>query len=478
VLDSFRRTKIVATLGPSSSTTSVIRDLYNAGVDVFRLNFSHGNHEIHKKNASIIRSIEQESFRYVAIMMDLQGPKIRIGVFEDGQVLLRNGAKFILDNNSNLGSSMRVTLPHPEIFRHIKAGVEILLDDGKIRLLVTDNSDHRIETKVITGGVLSNKKGVHIPNVLLPIDALTEKDKEDIRLAKIIGADYIAVSFVQKSEDIKQVRGFVEDNVKIIAKIEQPEAVKNLDSIIMEADAIMIARGDLGVALPVEMIPCVQRKIVTQCRMHKKPVIVATQMMESMIQNPIPTRAEVSDVATAVYQGADAVMLSAESASGKFPVEAVNIMNKVITHTENEISGTIMNEFCEKPANSDLDYAMTRALCELVRLSGIKIVAAFTESGRTVRDVSQGRPNARIIALTTNVRAAREISLVWGAYAVLIEDLYSFTQMTQVVQTRVSEFYAIKEDEMIIIIAGVPFRRPGTTNILHICRITSDEKLS
>ncbi|MDR2074684.1 MAG: pyruvate kinase [Holosporales bacterium] len=474
VLDSFKKTKIVATLGPASSTTSVIRDLYNAGVNVFRLNFSHGNHETHKKNASIIRSIEQESSRYVAIMMDLQGPKIRIGVFEDGQISLRNGSKFTLDNNSDFGNSMRVTLPHPEIFRFIEAGAEILLDDGKIKLLVTDNNGDRIETKVITGGILSNKKGVNFPNVLLPIEVLTEKDKKDIRLAEIIGVDYVAVSFIQKQEDIQHVRKFLDNEMKIIAKIEKPEAVQNLDSIVEEADAIMIARGDLGVEMPVEMIPCIQRKIVEKCRQSKKPVIVATQMMESMIQNPVPTRAEVSDVATAVYQGADAVMLSAESASGKFPVETVKIMSDVIIHTENDID-TFQRQQQDKTENHSVDHAITIALNRAVKISGIKTIVAFTESGRTSMDVSQSRPNANIIALTPNIRTAREMCLVWGTQAMLIEDLYSFTQMTQVVQTRISEFCKVENNDKVIIVAGVPFRRSGRTNILHICEIEKDQ---
>jgi pyruvate kinase len=367
---------------------------------------------------------------------------------------------------------MRVNLPHPEIFRFIKSGTEILLDDGKIKLLVTDNKEHRIETKVITGGVLSNKKGVNFPNVLLPIDTLTEKDKKDISIAESLGVDYVAVSFVQRKEDIQYVREFLSNEIKIIAKIEKPEAVKNLESIVKEADAIMVARGDLGVEMPVETIPCTQKKIIDECRKNKKPVIVATQMLESMIQNPVPTRAEVSDIAISVYQGADAVMLSAESASGNFPIESVNVMSRVINHTEKEMDYAIMQKSVQDPVSADLDYSMTRALCDIVTLNNIKFVAAFTESGRTVRDVSQGRPKACIIALTPNIRTSREMCLVWGAYAILIEDLYSFTQMTQVVQTRLPEFCEIDNNEKAVIVAGVPFRKSGTTNILHICDIS------
>ncbi len=460
VMRSFRKTKIVATLGPASSSHSVIKGLFEAGVNVFRLNFSHGTHETHKKNTYIIRKIEQEFDETVGIIMDLQGPKIRLGSFEDGQVILRNGSKFILDLQKDFGTSKRVTLPHPEIFQALSEGTQILLDDGKIELQVMANNGQSIETKVISGGMLSNKKGVNIPNVLLPIDSLTEKDINDINIARDIGADYIAVSFVQKSEDITYARKLLNNDIKIIAKIEKPKAIENLDSIIKATDAVMVARGDLGVEMPMEVVPSLQKMIVKKCIESKKPVIVATQMLESMIQNPIPTRAEVSDIANAVYQGADAVMLSAESASGQYPIESVKVMNKVISHTEKNLLAS--------DERSD-------TLCNIMQCDGIKFIAAFTESGRTVLDITKQRLNSCVIALTPNLKTAREMCLVWGTYSSLIEDIYSFSQMVQVVQKHIPEICGVLPNENVVIVAGVPFRKSGKTNILHICQIQEAE---
>ncbi|MDR0942174.1 MAG: pyruvate kinase [Holosporales bacterium] len=332
-----RKTKIVATLGPSSSSEEMIRKLAVAGVDVFRLNFSHGNYETHKNNANLIRRTENSLDKKLKIMMDLQGPKIRIGAFEDKSVSLKTGAKFILDITQRPGDSTRVSLPHPEIFSSLRPGTELLLDDGKLKLEVCSNNGSVMETKVIVGGVLSSNKGVNIPNAALPISSLTDKDKNDITTIKEIDADWLAVSFIQTAEDIKQARKFVGDNnISILAKIEKPSAVENIDSIIEAADIIMAARGDLGVELPYESIPGIQNMIVSKAKFYKKPVVVATHMLESMTRCPVPTRAEVSDVAYAVAQGADAVMLSAETASGLYPEQAVQAMNKIVVRAEKD----------------------------------------------------------------------------------------------------------------------------------------------
>lgn len=478
MLHATRKTKIIATIGPSSSDSSIIRGLYDAGVNMFRLNFSHGNHETHRRNAHIIRNIEQDVDRPIAIMMDLQGPKIRIGVFEDGQITLKNGSKFILDMETEFGNLKRVTLPHPEIFSSLKEGAELLLDDGKLKLQVINNNGTRIETKVITGGVLSNKKGLNIPNILLPISALTEKDKNDLKIVEEIGADYIAVSFVQQADDINYARKFITSDVKIIAKIEKPKAIENLDSIIEAADAVMVARGDLGVEMPLEMVPGTQKLIVTRCRYYKKPVIVATQMLESMIQSPVPTRAEVSDIACAVDQNADAVMLSAESASGKHPIEAVKIMDRVIRRVEFEADEKDRNHErqCTSHLDDSIDSAITHALCSASSVSHIKLIAVFTESGRTAVNVSNGRPRATIISLTPNIKTARRMCLVWGVHSLVIEDLYSFSQMDQIVQAKIANFCNVEKTEHVAVVAGIPFRQSGFTNILHICEISKKEE--
>jgi pyruvate kinase len=484
VLEIIRKTKIIATLGPTSSYRSTIRELCNAGVDVFRLNFSHGDYETHRSNASSIRFVEQELDIPLAIMMDLQGPKIRIGVFEEGQVMLKSGAKFTLDTNNEFGTSKRVLLPHPEIFDSLREGTELLLDDGKIKLLVTNQRSHSIETKVLVGGVLSNKKGVNIPGIVLPISALTEKDKKDIQLIEEIGIDYVAISFVQSAKDVMYARTLINPEVKIISKIEKPKAVENINSIIEESDAIMIARGDLGVEMPLESVPRIQKSIVENCRSKKKPVIVATQMLESMINNPTPTRAEVSDIAWTVYQGVDAVMLSAESASGKFPIESVVVMNNVVRMAEEDIESA-------PPSVPDVFKNVNVALGELrkddmiatsvnlaTNMCGIKLIAAFTESGRTAINISYGRPNASIIAMTPNVRTARRMNLVWGVRAILIEDLYNFSQMIQVVRDKLSDFSVATKSRLAVVVAGIPFRKSGMTNILHICELLSHDEFN
>ena len=468
-MEQLKNAKIVATLGPASSSNEMIRKLAIAGVNVFRLNFSHGTHETHIQNAATIRRIEQELNTPLAIMMDLQGPKIRIGVFEDGSVSLKQGAKFILDMEKDFGNSRRICLPHPEIFNALKEGTELLLDDGKIRLRIEENNGKEITTEVIDGGILSNKKGVNIPNIILPITALTEKDKKDIAIADEVSADWIAISFVQTADDVSYARSFANSDVGILAKIEKPSAVECIDSILDVSDAIMVARGDLGVELPFESIPGIQRRLINKARQHRKPVVVATQMLESMISCHVPTRAEVSDVSCAVAEGADAVMLSAETASGDFPEESVKVMAKTIQKTEQDNLNFFDKDFEDFTAFSE-------SVAKTVDKENISFIAAFTESGRCAINVSNSRPNAKIVALTPNLKTLRKLSLVWGIRAVLVDEVFSFAQMTQITQKTICKNFEVEDGTKVAIIAGIPFRASGQTNLMHIYKIDKEIK--
>ena len=460
-----RKTKIIATVGPASCEYNVIKKLFLAGVDVFRLNFSHGDHEFHQKNADLIRKVEKELSKNVAIMMDLQGPKIRIGVFEEGRASLKAGAKFVLDLNKEFGNAKRVLLPHPEIFPSLKAGSDILIDDGRILLRVLRNDGQKIETEVINGGIISNKKGVNIPNIILPISALTEKDKKDINFLHNIDVDLVAISFVQKAEDILQAKALLPEGIFVVAKIEKPSAVENIDSILDVSDGIMIARGDLGVEVPFEIVPALQRKLIVAAREKKKPVIVATQMLESMTKCHVPTRAEASDVACAIRDGADAIMLSAETASGEHPEAAVMAMAKIAKSAEIDCF--------ENPQNFDLDpiftTAMAKAASEIVLDLDIKKIIVFTESGQSAINVSNARVTSDIVALTNNMSTIKQLCLVYGVLPIFTEDVYSFSQMVQVAQQKMEKYFDVQLEEEILILASVPFGQTGETNILHIC---------
>ncbi len=462
---SLKKAKIVATLGPASSSEEGIRLLAKAGANVFRLNFSHGTHEFHIKNAELIRKIEKELGTYLAILMDLQGPKIRIGMFEDGSVILKKGAKFSLDLNKAYGTSKRVTLPHPELFSALKEGTNLLLDDGKIKLKIEENKGNELVTEVIEDGVISNKKGVNIPNAILPINALTEKDKEDVKLAEKIDADWIAISFVQTEKDIEYARNFFDNKIGVVAKIEKPSAVERIDSILEVTDAVMVARGDLGVEMPYESIPSIQRMIINKARFHRKPVIVATQMLESMIKCHIPTRAEVSDVSCAIAEGADAVMLSAESAAGEYPVESVETMTKIIVQTEKDNLDFFQKEF-------ENLTAMSESIRRTVDIDDIKAIAAFSETGRCAVNVSNSRTKATIFAFTPNLKTARKLALVWGIKSILVDEIFTFAQMTQIVQNKLQEISL--EYDKVAIVAGLPFRASGQTNLIHVYKIEKD----
>jgi pyruvate kinase len=479
--DYSRKTKIVATLGTSTCSKDIIKKLKLAGADVFRLNFSHWTHEIHKRSALYIREIEQELAEPITILADLQGPKIRLGIFEDGQVVLKPGSKFLLLLDKVVGSHTRVSLPHPEIFNAAQPGTELLIDDGKIKLLVISNSSSLIETEVINGGVVSNKKGVSIPGVVLPISSITEKDKRDIEQIRSMGADWIALSFVQTAEDVLHARSLIPSCISLITKIEKPSAATtNLEAIIVASDAIMVARGDLGAEMPFELIPGLQRKIIGLCLENRKPVIVATQILESMKCSITPTRAEVSDIETAIIEGADAVMLSAETAIGKYPVQAVETMAKVArqieidilrsegTYTASRIGSNSQRNTCARSNGRTLDIGMTNAVCAAIDTCDIQFIAAFTESGATAINVSNGRPRAQIIALTPNINTLRRMCIVWGVRASLVEELCSFSQLAQIVKRNITMFQSNGQNCKVAIVAGIPFRISGITNILHV----------
>ncbi|MDR1332865.1 MAG: pyruvate kinase [Holosporales bacterium] len=459
-----RKTKIVATLGPASSSLDIIRSLAEAGVDVFRLNFSHGAHDVHKENACSVRKVEKELGIPLAIMMDIQGPKIRIGTFEDKGVSLLAGAKFTLDLNPDHGNAMRVCLPHPEIINAIIPGTDILLDDGKLKLKAMNNDGKSIETVVLEGGQLSNRKGVEVPGVVLPINAITERDQADLAIIGEIDADWLAVSFVQTADDIECARNIVGPDINVLAKIEKPMALEYIDSIVGAADAIMVARGDLGVEIPFESVPHVQKMLVEKAREYCKPCIVATQMLESMISCHVPTRAEVSDVAYAVLEGADAVMLSAETASGQYPVEAVKTMAKIVTQAEREPCS-----FCHTNAASTSSVA--EAVSIMAAKDNIETVVVFTESGRSANVIANGRPSANIVAFTTSQRAARRLCLSWGVTQIVSDEIFGFSQMIQIVQKNLIQNFDVADDQKIIIVAGFPFREPGQTNLIHICKV-------
>jgi pyruvate kinase len=467
-----RNAKIVATIGPASSDHSTLRRLFLAGADVFRLNFSHGTHEDHRQRLALIREIETEMKRPIAVLLDLQGPKLRIGRFKNGPAILKTGDAFRLDRDTDLlGDNSRVALPHPEVFAALQAGAELLLDDGKLRLRVRTFGQDFAETEVIDGGLLSERKGVNVPGVILPLSALTPKDRADLDFGLSLDVDWIALSFVQRADDIREIKQLVAGRAQIVAKLEKPAAISDLQSIIGEADAIMVARGDLGVEMPAEQVPSIQKRIVQACRKAGKPVIVATQMLESMVNTPVPTRAEASDVATAIYDGADAVMLSAETASGKYPVDAVQMMNKIIAQTEADPYYREVIEASQTCPEPDTANAIGSAMRKVVGLLRVPATVAYTSSGYSAMRMSRERPEAPIIGVTPNVRTARAMALVWGVHAVVIDQVTTVTDMTTCACATAEKEGFATQGETIVISAGMPFGTPGTTNLLRIATV-------
>lgn len=469
-----RQAKIVATLGPATSTPDAIKKLLLAGADVFRLNFSHGHREDHAARLEIVRALEQEIGRPIAVIADLQGPKLRVGQFDKGEVELQPGSSFRLDLNPDLGNASRVMLPHPELFEVLREGVVLLLDDGKLRLRVAKTGQGFVEAVVEVGGRLSNGKGMNIPSITLPLSSMTARDQSDLDFCLQLGVDWVALSFVQRAEDITEVRAIVRDRALLLAKIEKPSAVERLDGILEVADAVMIARGDLGVELPPEEVPVIQRKIVRACRSTGRPVIVATQMLESMVFSPVPTRAEVSDVATAIYDGCDAVMLSAESARGSYPTEAVSVMDTVIRKVEADPCyrhGWDSLLSLRPKTHAD---AICSALRQSIAVIDAKVTVSYTESGYTSIRASRERPAIPILGLTPSLEVARRLSLVWGVRPVLLPRPLDAVEIAQIAcEVAVAEGCAGPGDD-VILTAGVPFGISGTTNMLRIVTIPAD----
>ncbi|MDO8607229.1 MAG: pyruvate kinase [Phaeospirillum sp.] len=470
-----RNAKIIATLGPASSTAEAIESLFIAGADVFRLNFSHGSHEDHKARLDAIRELEKKVLRPIAVLADLQGPKLRVGNFVDGRVALANGATFRLDMNDALGTVDRAPLHHPEVFAALTVGSELLIDDGRVRLRVERHGPDFAETRVLVGGEVSNHKGVNVPNVMLPISPLTEKDRRDLEFAVEMGADWIALSFVQRPSDVAEARRLVSahvgSRVRLLSKLEKPSAIEHLSEIIELSDAVMVARGDLGVECPPETVPILQKRIVRACRLAGKPVVVATQMLESMIHSPSPTRAEASDVATAIYDGADAVMLSAETASGDFPVEAVTMMDRIIAEVEQDEHYRVIAEASRLEPEHTTRDAISAAARQVAHTLRAAAIVTFTSSGSTTLRAARERPEQPILSVTSDMEVARQMAIVWGAHSVMAKDVRSFTEMVQkAVHYAQSEGFA-KVGDRVIITAGVPFGFSGTTNILRVAEI-------
>ncbi len=470
-----RNVKIVATLGPSSETYEMIRALHEAGADVFRLNMSHGTHESIRAKHAIIRKVEQDLQSPIAILADLQGPKLRVGAFSHGSVELEEGAPFRLDLDAAEGDANRVNLPHPEIFQALEPGAHLLVDDGKVRLKVTSCGADHADCTVVTGGTVSNRKGVNVPEVVLPLAALSEKDRADLEFACALGVDWLALSFVQRPEDVEEARRLAAGRAAILSKIEKPAAVDRFDDILAVSDGIMVARGDLGVELPVQAVPPIQKRLVRKCRAAAKPVIVATQMLESMIESPMPTRAEVSDVATAIYEGTDAIMLSAESAAGQYPAEAVRTMDKVATEVEADPTYTQIIAASRAAKGDTIAHAIVAAAREIAETTDIKVICCYTESGTTALLTARERPGVPIIAMTSLRGTARRLALSWGCNCVMTEPLSRFKlAVVNAAQAARSGGFADQRDQ-IVVTAGVPFNVPGSTNILRVA--PCDERL-
>jgi pyruvate kinase len=469
-----RRTKIVATLGPSSSEQAMIARLFEAGADVFRINMSHTSHDKMRALVTAIRAVETEHRRPIGILVDLQGPKLRVGAFAGDAVMLTKGATFVLDCDPAPGTAERVQLPHPEILAALEPGHTLLLDDGKIRLTTTETSPSRVVTRVEVGGKLSSRKGVSLPDTTIAASALTAKDHSDLEAALDAGIDWVGLSFIQRADDIADAKKITRGRAAVMAKIEKPQAVGRLGDILDLTDAVMVARGDLGVEMPLEKVPGVQKQLTRTARRAGKPVVVATQMLESMIANPVPTRAEVSDVATAIFEGADAVMLSAESAAGQYPVEAVAMMNRIAVEVEADPTyrAVIQAERAEPEATgADAIAAATRQIAETLDLSA---VVCWTFSGSTGLRVARERPKSPIVVISPNVSTGRKLSVAWGVHCVVAEDARDLDDMVErACRITFKEGFA-RTGQRIIIVAGVPLRTPGATNMVRIAFVGSD----
>jgi pyruvate kinase len=470
-----RKVKILATLGPASRSPEMIGKLLRAGADAFRVNMSHGDHETHAATIAAIRAAEKEFGRPIGILCDLQGPKLRVGTFKDGRAVIRHGGHFTLDSDPTPGDETRVCLPHPELFGVLEKGQRLLIDDGKLRLRVIRAGKDAILCSAEVGGVISDRKGVNVPDAVVPVPAMTDKDRRDLAFAVEHGTDWVALSFVQRPEDVAEARRLMGGYGALIAKIEKPAAIDRLEEIIELADGIMVARGDLGVELNPEEVPPLQKRIVAATRRSGKPVIVATQMLESMIESPAPTRAEVSDVANAVYDGADAVMLSAETAAGAWPVEAVTIMHRIAMQVESDPGLREQMSYSKIVPDPTTADALAAACAQIVQTVTVAGIIVFTGSGSTARRVARERPGVRMLVLTPSLKTARKLALLWGAYPAHTKDIGSFEEMIAKGKRMALRHGFGVAGSKLIALAGVPFGTPGATNLLHVVTLAGDE---
>jgi pyruvate kinase len=466
-----RKAKIIATLGPASSDPEIIEELYQAGADIFRLNLSHGKHEDHQARLFHIRQLQRKVGRPIGILLDLQGPKLRVGRLHGGEVHLGDGAELRLELSEGIGTAEKISLPHPEVFEALKPGMTLLLDDGKLRLEVIARGADHADARVLVGGPLRDRKGVNVPGAVLPISPITDKDREDLMFGLDLGVDWVALSFVQRPEDVMQARELIDDRAAVMAKIEKPAALDCLDELIALCDGVMVARGDLGVEMPPEAVPGRQKQIIHACRKAGTPVVVATQMLESMIDTPAPTRAEASDVATAVYDGADAVMLSAETAAGNFPTESVEMMDRIISSTEQDPYYRIIIHAAESAPRPTTSDAISVAAAQVAHTLSAAAITCYTMSGSTALRAARERPDAPILVLTNTSQTAQRLSLAWGVHCVQTADVSNTREMVaKACRIAVDEGFAGAGDT-VIVTAGVPFGTPGTTNLLRIATL-------
>ncbi|MBJ3776823.1 pyruvate kinase [Acuticoccus mangrovi] len=471
-----RRVRIVATLGPASSEKAQIAALHGAGADVFRINMSHTAHDQMRALVERIRAVETEAGSPITILADLQGPKLRVTTFADDGVTLENGATFVLDSDKSPGTVERVYLPHPEILTALRTGHRLLLDDGKIQLRVTEAAAKRAVTVVEQGGYLSNRKGVSCPDTLIAVGALTAKDRSDLEAVVAAEVDWIALSFIQRPEDLADARKMARGKAGILSKIEKPQAIDRLEEIIELSDALMVARGDLGVEMPLEQVPGLQKRIVRAARRAGKPVVVATQMLESMITSPVPTRAEVSDVATAVFEGADAVMLSAESAAGEFPVEAVATMDRVAQAVERDLNyRSVVTAQRFEPEATGAD-ALAVAARQIAETLNVKIIACYTTSGSTALRVARERPFAEVLALCPEIKTARRLGITWGIDPIVAERASDVDEFIAAAGAVAVDYGIARTGDRLVAVAGVPLHTPGVTNVLQLAFVRSSDE--
>lgn len=469
-----RRAKIVATVGPATSSADMLKALFLAGVDTFRLNFSHGTQDDHARVHAAIRALEQEIKRPIGILMDLQGPKIRVGTLQGGKITVEAGEtiRFVLSGSD--GDRLAIPLPHREIFAAVAPDHDLLIDDGRVRVRVTGLGDDVIDAKVIVGGTISNHKGVNLPGTLLDLSPLTSKDRADLEFGLRLGVDWVALSFVQKPSDVIEARSLIGARAGVMAKIEKPAALERIDDIIQLCDAIMVARGDLGVEIPHEDVPGRQKELVRACRLAVKPVIVATQMLDSMVATPTPTRAEVSDVATAIYDGADAVMLSAESATGRYPREAVEMMDRIIRSTEQHKMYRSIVEATQPGEEQTPPHAIATAAADLASVIHAAAIVAYTSSGTTAARVARKRPSLPILTVTPSREVSRRLCLLWGAHSVLSEDVQSYEEMVRRATAFAREEEFSRNGDLLVVVAGIPFAQAGTTNNLRVVSVGAE----